>query len=180
MIASNAAAQVNNKWVGGTFSFAAANSGQNQVSTTIMPEFGVNTGGKWAFGGQVGFTTNKSLLGGDVRRSSTYYLLPFAVLTFAEVCRFNIFVQGELPIAFYGGRDYDGTSMQRSNSIGFAIRPGINYSFSERFGFIMFMPSLLRFENRSNAGSSFSAGINDGYSLQEYLLNSSIGFIYMF
>ncbi len=175
-----ATAQENSKWLGGTISLSGQSNGQTQTSTTIMPEFGINTGGPWAFGGRVGFSTDKTVTGGDTRRVNTTSLVPFARYTFGEVAGFSVFGQGELPLNFYGGKHYDGSSMEGSTSIGFRVRPGINYSFTERFGFNMYMPSLLSFVNNSSGGSTYRIGVNDGYTIQNYLLNTSIGFIYMF
>lgn len=175
-----ATAQEYNKWLGGKISLSGQSNGQTQTSTTIMPEFGINTGGAWSFGGQVGFSTEKSVTGGDTRRINTTSLVPFARYTFGKVAGFSVFGQGELPLNFYGGRHYDGSSMEGSTSIGFRVRPGISYGFNDRFGFNMYMPSLLSFVNNSSGGSTYRIGINDGYTIQNYLLNTSIGFIYMF
>lgn len=177
---SVASTQEKGMWLGGTLSLSGQGNGQTETRTSIMPELGYNLEGAWAVGARVGFTTEKSVLQGNTRRDNTTSIIPFARYTFGEVAGFEVFGQGELPIHFLGGHHYDGTTMDTSSSFGFRARPGVAYHFDERWGFNMLMPSVLNFVNNSGGTSSYRLGINDGYTIQEYLLSTSIGFIYKF
>ena len=176
----SAATQENSMWIGGTLSLTGEDNGQTRSTTTIMPELGYNINQAWAIGGRVGFTTDRTVQQGNTRRENTTSIIPFARYTFGDVAGFQVFGQGEMPLHFFGGNHYDGTSMDGSNSIGLAVRPGVSYSFTERWGFNMLMPSVLSIVSTGDGNSSYALGINDGYTIQRYLLSTSIGFIYMF
>ena len=174
-----AATQENRMWLGGTLSLSGQDNGQTQSTTTILPEFGYyNTGSAWAIGIRAGLTTQKTVVQDNTRRVNTTTVAPFARYNFVDSDGFRLFGQAELPLQFFGGRHYDGSSMDSSNAIGFRVRPGLSYMLSEKWGFNMLMPSVLNFVQHSDNGSAYSFGINDGYTIQAYLLSTSIGFIY--
>ncbi|WP_010664388.1 outer membrane beta-barrel protein [Marinilabilia salmonicolor] len=177
----SASAQEGTMWLGGTINISSNTSNDLTTSrTTLMPEFGYNLNSSWAIGGRLGFSTLKDEDPAGTQKNTTTSIIPFARYSFANLGNFKIFGQGELPLNFYGGEFADGTSMDSSNSIGLRVRPGITYAFNENWGFNMLMPSVFAFTSSSNDTSSFKFGINDGYSVQEYLLNTAIGFIYKF
>ena len=167
------------KWLGGSLSLSGQSNGQNQSSFTLMPELGFFLDNGWSAGARVGFGSTKTKLNTETRTSNTFTIMPFARKNFASAGSFNIFGQGELPLTFNGGTNYDGSSMASTNSIGLRVRPGISYTFNEAWGFQMLMPTVFSFSS-SEGASSFRLGVNDGYSLQGYLLDTTIGFIYMF
>ena len=174
-----ASTQENRMWLGGTLSLSGQENGQTQSTTTIMPEFGYyNTGSPWAIGIRAGFTTERTVVQDNTRRYNTTTVSPFARYNFVGSDGFRLFGQAELPLQFFGGSHFDDSSMKSANSIGFRIRPGLSYMLSEKWGFNMLMPSVLNFTQHSDDGSAYSFGINDGYTIQGYLLSTSIGFIY--
>lgn len=179
-IIASAAAQENNMWLGGTLSLSGSNNGQTESTTTIMPEFGYNINKTWAIGARAGFSSEKTVIQGNTRRDNTTSVIPFARRIFGDIAGFQVFGQGELPLQFYGGKHFDGTSIEGSNSIGFRVRPGVSYSFNESWGLNLLMPPVLDFVNTGDGNSSYSFGINDGYTIQGYLLSTSIGFVYRF
>ncbi len=169
------------KWIGGTLLLSSSESGSTTRSTTTLaPELGFHLGNGWAAGGRIGFTFRKTDGGGGTDKSNTTSIVPFARYYFAEAGRFKFFGQGELPLSFSGGENADGSSKSNNNSIGLRVRPGLSFDFNERWGFNMLMPSVFSFASSSNDNSSVYFGVNDGYNIQDYLLNTSIGFVYKF
>ncbi len=169
------------KWIGGTLKVSSNENGNStSSSTSLIPEFGVYLNHNWAIGGRAGFSVNKDEQGDATDKTSTVFVIPFARYIFAETGRFNFFGQGELPLNFYGGENRDGSSKESSNSVGLRVRPGLSFDISDKWGFNMLMPSVFSFVNNSNDSSSFDFGVNDGYTVQNYLLNTSIGFVYKF
>lgn len=167
------------RWLGGTVSLSGQSNGQRQSTTTLMPEMGFHLTDSWSAGVRAGFSTSRTKIDNNVRSENAFSIMPFARYTFGNLAGFNIFGQGELPLTFTGGKHYDGSSMDGTTTVGFRIRPGISYLFSERWGFNMLMPPVINFTS-SDGSSSFRLGFNDGYTIQNYLLSTSIGFIYMF
>ena len=176
-----AATQENRMWLGGTLSMSGEDNGQKRSTTTILPEFGYyNTGSAWAIGIRAGLTTQRTVVDGDTRRFNTTTIAPFARYNVVDTEGFRFFGQAELPLQFFGGTHFDGSSMDSSNAIGFRVRPGLTYALSENWGFNMLMPSIFNFVQDSDNGSAYSFGINDGYTIQAYLLSTAIGFVYNF
>ena len=176
-----AATQENNMWLGGTLSLSGQDNGQKQSTTTILPEFGYYIPeSAWAIGIRAGLTTERTVVQDNTRRVNTTTVAPFARYNFVDSDGFRLFGQAELPLQFFGGEHFDGSSMDSSNSIGFRVRPGLTYTLSANWGFNMLMPSVLNFVQHSDNGSSYSFGINDGYTIQAYLLSTAIGFVYNF
>ena len=177
--------QESSKWIGGTLlvSDLSDHSEDSYESSriTLIPEFGYRLNGKWSIGGRAGFTKDKRDISVGMRQENSIHIIPFARYEFANLGKFKVFGQGELPISFIE-MDFsdDGYTDQNYNSVGLNVRPGLSYSFNENWGFQVLMPTILRFENRSNDYSVFKFGINDGYNIQEYLLETFIGFRYQF
>jgi outer membrane protein W len=169
------------RWIGGTLILQSQENGQKTSSTTFMPEVGFHLNENWSVGGRVGFSSYKQEnVIGETQKTNTVSLVPFARYTFGAQSGLNFFGQGELPLHFYGGEYYNGSSMESSNSVGFIIRPGLSYSFSPKWGLNMLMPPILQFRDGPDSSSYFRFGINDGYSIQDYFLETSIGFVYRF
>jgi hypothetical protein len=171
-------AQENRNWLGGGLSLSGQSNGQRQSTATIMPEFGHYLNDVWAIGLNLGISTRRSEVNNIEFRENDVVVMPFVRCAIGTISGFRFFGQGELPLIFSGG-NYNGHSMDGTTMVGFGIRPGITYHFTERWGFNMLMPSVLSFTD-INGSSSYSLGINDGYTIQSYLLNTSISFIYMF
>ncbi|MGF1585713.1 MAG: transporter [Bacteroidales bacterium] len=167
------------RWLSGTVSFSGQSNGQRQSATTIMPEIGFYLSDSWSAGVKAGFSTSRTKIDNNVRSENAFSIMPFAKYNFGKLAGISVFGQGELPLTFTGGKHYDGSSMDGTTAVGFRIRPGISYLFSERWGFKMLMPPVINFTS-SDGSSSYKLGFNDGYTIQNYLLNTSIGFIYMF
>jgi hypothetical protein len=181
ILAVSATAQEGTMWIGGTINISSnTTNDMTSSSTTIMPEFGYNLDMNWAIGGRLGFNTSKDEQAVGTNKTTTTSIVPFARYTFGNLGNFKIFGQGELPINFYGGEFADGTSKDNSNSFGLRVRPGLSYSFNDNWGFNMLMPSVFAFTSNSNDSSAFHFGINDGYTVQSYLLDTAIGFVYKF
>lgn len=180
LFAFSSTAQEQPMWIGGTLNVSSQTANDNTSSnTTIMPEFGYHLNDNWAVGGRMGFSFARQDMAAGTEKNNTFSIVPFARYTFAQVKNFRFFGQGELPLRFYSGEFADGTSMDNTNAIGLNVRPGLTYAFNEKWGFNMLMPSVFSFVS----GDDYSAvefGVNDGYTLQNYLLNTSIGFIYKF
>jgi outer membrane scaffolding protein for murein synthesis (MipA/OmpV family) len=173
--------QENRMWLGGTISLSGQDNGQKQSTTTILPELGYYLPeSAWAIGIRAGLTTERTVVQDNTRRVNTTTVAPFARYNFVDSDGFRLFGQAELPLQFFGGKHYDGSSMDSSNSIGFRVRPGLTYTMSEKWGFNMLMPTVFDFVHNSDAGSSYSFGINDGYTIQGYLLSTALGFVYNF
>jgi hypothetical protein len=172
-------AQEYNKWLGGTVSLSGQSNGQRQSNFTLMPEFGIHLNDAWAAGIMAGFSTSKTVQDPLTRTENHITVIPFARYTFGNIAGFNLFGQGELPLNFTSGKNYDGSSMDGTTSVGVRIRPGISYYFNQRWGFNMLMPPVISISS-TDGSSSYRLGFNDGYTIQGYLLSTSIGFIYMF
>lgn len=63
--------------------------------------------------------------------------------------------------------------------MGLVLRPGVGISLSERWGLTMLMPPVFSFVN-TDGNSNFYLGINDGYNIQDYILDTSLGIIFKF
>lgn len=180
LFAFSSTAQEQPMWVGGTLNVSSETVNDNTTSrTTIMPEFGYHLNDNWAVGGRMGFSFARQDMADGTEKNNTFSIVPFARYTFAQVKKFRIFGQGELPLRFHSGEFADGSSMDNTNAIGLNVRPGLTYAFNDKWGFNMLMPPVFSFVS----GDDYSAvefGVNDGYTLQNYLLNTSIGFIYKF
>lgn len=177
----SAQAQENYRWIGGTLSISAQDTDfQKETRLVLMPEFGYNTGGAWDVGVRAGIMTEKTVQGDNTSRSNQFSVVPFARYKIGEIAGFQIFGQAELPLNFFGGKNFDGSSSENSNSVGFNVLPGLSYDLGGSWGFNMYMPPVLRFLNRSTGTTTYSFGLNDGYTVQSYLLSTSIGFTYSF
>ncbi len=168
----------NNMWVGGTLSIRSSDNGTSQSSTTFMPEFGMHLNPNWSVGGSLGFSSSSSDNGITETKQNTTSLVPFARYWFSEFGTVRFFGQGELPLRFYGG-ETDGIDHDSYNSVGMVARPGLGFSLSEKWGLTMLMQPVFSFVN-TDGNSDFYFGINDGYNIQDYLLDTSIGIIYKF
>lgn len=165
--------QEKNMWLTGTLQLSGnAYNAQSESSFTLIPEFGYHIEGPWAVGGQVGFDTYRSS-NGDTSRESRTVVAPFARHLFGAPGSMNFFAQAELPLNFYGG------DQPSSTSVGFNLRPGLVYLFSESWGATMYMPPVFSFESH-NDFTSFEFAINDGYTIQRYLLSVALGITYWF
>ncbi|MDY0253920.1 MAG: outer membrane beta-barrel protein [Tenuifilaceae bacterium] len=182
MVSAIAIAQDSKMWAGGSLVFSNENNdGTKESVFTFMPQLGYTVNDNFTFGGAIGFSSvGRKLNNGDKNTDNTLSIVPFARYSVINLERISIFAQGELPLHFYSGTNYDGSSKNNQNSIGIAVRPGLSYSFNERWGANLLMPSIFSLITHSNNYSSVNFGINDGYTLQGYLLNTSIGFIYKF
>lgn len=167
-----------NMWVGGTISVRNSDNGTSQSSTTIMPQFGLHLNANWSVGGSLGFSSSSSEEGLTEIKYNTTSLVPFARYWFSEAGNLRFFGQAELPIRFYGG-EINGEDLDGYNSVGLVARPGLEFSLSEKWGLTMLMPPVLSFVN-TDGNTDFYFGINEGYNIQDYLLDTSIGIIYKF
>jgi hypothetical protein len=168
----------NDMWIGGTLSIRSSENSNSQSSTTFMPQFGMHLNPKWSVGGSLGFSSSSSDDGLTEYKYNTTSLIPFARYWFSEAGNVRFFGQGELPVRFHGG-EIDGNDIDGYNSVGLVARPGLGFSLSERWGLTMLMPPVLSFVN-TDGNTDFYFGINDGYNIQDYLLDTSIGIIYKF
>ncbi|NHB69459.1 outer membrane beta-barrel protein [Perlabentimonas gracilis] len=182
MVSAMAIGQNSNMWAGGSLAFSNENNDGTKGSVfTFMPQLGYIVNDNFTVGGAIGFSSvGTKLNNGDKNTDNTLSIVPFARYSVINLEKISIFAQGELPLHFYSGTNYDGSSKNSQNSIGIAVRPGLSYSFNERWGANLLMPSIFSFITHSNNYSSVNFGINNGYTLQGYLLNTSIGFIYKF
>ncbi len=168
----------NNMWIGGTLSIRSSENVNSQSSTTFMPQFGVHLSSKWSVGGSLGFSSSSSDDGATESKYNTTSLIPLARYWFSEAGNVRFFGQGELPIRFHGG-EINGNDLDGYNSVGLIARPGLGFSLSEKWGLTMLMPPVFSFVN-TDGNTDFYFGINDGYNIQDYLLDTSIGIIYKF
>ncbi len=177
----SAFSQEGNMWIGGTLNISSQSVGDvSRSTTTIMPEFGYHLNSNWAIGGRLGFSNEKEDFAAGTEKTNTTSIVPFARYTFGNIGDFQVFGQGELPLNFYGGEFPDGSSKSSSNSIALRVRPGISYAINDSWGFNMLMPSVFSFTSGSNDTSTFKFAVNDGYTVQGYLLSTAIGFVYKF
>ena len=165
-------------WVGGTLSVASSDNGTSESAATFMPQFGVHLNENWSLGGSLGFSSSKTEAGGIESKSNVTSIVPFARYWISQPGTFRFFGQGELPLRFYGG-EVDGNDLDSYNSVGLVLRPGVGISLSERWGLTMLMPPVFSFVN-TDGNSDFYLGINDGYNIQDYILDTSLGIIFKF
>lgn len=174
--------QESKMWIGGSVNFSTVDNGNTgQTNVGFMPEFGMNFSESFSAGGRIGYfsTINKNAAG-DKQTVNQFSIVPFARYTFASFGKFNAFGQGELPLNFYSGKNYDGTEMDSYNSIGLNFRPGLSYAINEKWGINLLMPSVLTFITQSNDYTYFGFTFNNGYTIQSYLLDTNVGFVYKF
>ncbi|GAO29715.1 Flavobacterial-specific protein antigen [Geofilum rubicundum JCM 15548] len=168
----------NNMWVGGTLSISSSENGTDRASTTLMPQFGMHLNSNWSVGGSLGFSSSSTDDGVTETKYNTTSLVPFARYWFSEAGNVRFFGQGELPLRFHAG-EVNGNDLDGYNSVGLVARPGLGVSLSERWGLTMLMPPVFSFVN-TDGSTNFYFGINDGYNIQDYLLDTSVGIIYKF
>ncbi len=181
MLSVMAVSQDSKMWVGGSINFNNINNdGDKGTGFSIMPEFGYAINESFTVGGALGYSTEIINIDGDKDTDNVLSIVPFARYSVINLDKISIFAQGELPLSFYSGTNFDGSSKDSQNSIEIALRPGLTYSFNEQWGFNMLMPSVFSFLTHSDNFSTVNFGINNGYTLQTYLLSTSIGFIYKF
>lgn len=169
-------------WIGGYLQFS--NTNDDGVKTSgfgIMPDFGYVVNSDFTVGGGIGFFTSSTKnSAGDKDTDNTFSLKPFVRYTAIRLEKISFFAQADLPLNFYSGTNFDGSSKDGYNTVGINILPGISYSINEKWAASLKMPSILSFYTSSNDYTRVSFGVNNGYTIQNYLLNSTIGFIYKF
>ncbi len=172
---STASNSQNKMWVGGIFAVSVneVSEFQTNSSTVFMPQFGYNLNDKWAIGGSVGINnhTTKTKTDGVTfkTKANATSIIPFARYSFGELGSVRFFGQGELPINIYDGY----------NSVGLNARPGLEIPLGEKWGLNMLMPPIFSFVN-NDGSTNFYFGINDGYNIQDYILDTAIGIIFKF
>ena len=176
--ATSAAFAQTKMWVGGTLSVASSDNGDSESATTFMPQFGMHLNENWSLGGSLGFSNRKEETPTLEETSTVTSIVPFARYWISQPGTFRFFGQGELPLRFYGG-ELNGDDKDSYNSVGLVLRPGVGISLSERWGLTMLMPPVFSFVN-TDGNSNFYLGINDGYNIQDYILDTSLGIIYKF
>jgi hypothetical protein len=177
-LAGTAVAQ--NMWLSGTMRLrGSALNSQSENSLTLIPEFGYNLDGPWSVGGQIGFHSEWTTVNNNTRRENMTSIIPFLRYGVGEPNSISFFVQGELPLNFYGGEDFDGTSFDSSTSVGLTLRPGMYYSFTERWGVTMYMPPIFFIERHDDL-TVYEFAFNHGYTIQGYLLSTAFGITYNF
>lgn len=165
-------------WVGGTLSVASSDNGDSESAATFMPQFGVHLNENWSLGGSLGFSSWHKETPISEETSTVTSIVPFARYWISQPGTFRFFGQGELPLRFYGG-ELNGDDKDSYNSVGLVLRPGVGISLSERWGLTMLMPPVFSFVN-TDGNSDFYLGINDGYNIQDYILDTSLGIIFKF
>lgn len=177
-LAATAAAQ--NMWLSGTMRlWGRSLDTQSENSLTLIPEFGYRLDGPWAVGGQLGFHSEWTTVNNNTRRVNRTSIVPFLRYGVGEPNSISFFAQAEMPLNFYGGEDFDGTSLSSSTSVGLNLRPGMYYSFNERWGVTMYMPPVF-FIERHDDETVYEFAFNHGYTIQRYLLSTSLGITYNF
>lgn len=170
--------QERNMWLTGTVQLSGTDyNASSETSLILMPDVGYYIDGPWAVGGRFGFETDWTSNEVTVRESRTA-IVPFVRYLVGDPENMNFFLQAELPINFYGG-EVNGTSMDSSTSVGFNFRPGLFYGFTPRWGVTMLMPSFITAETHNDV-TTYRLGINDGYTIQRYLLSTAFGITYRF
>jgi len=168
----------NPKWIGGTLNINSTQSPIEETSITIMPQIGINVKSNLAVGGSLGLSSKKTTTANSEIKINVTSIIPFARYYISKPGKFGFFAQSELPVSFYN-EETNGNDTGNYTSVGLLIKPGLGLSISEKWGLTMLMPSVLDFV--SNDGeNNVSFGINNGYNIQDYILNSSIGLIYKF
>jgi hypothetical protein len=173
-------APAQNMWLTGTFRLEGRSNATGESSLTLLPELGYNLDGRWAVGGQLGFMNQwQTNVQGNTRREGSFAVIPFVRYFLGDQNSVNFFLQGELPLIFHGGQNFDGSSMASTTSVGFNLRPGLFYSITDRWGLTMQMPSFIMLENH-DGHTTYRLGINDGYTIQRYFLSTALGITYTF
>lgn len=178
-----AVGQDSKMWIGGSLQFSSTNNyGDKASGFSLMPEFGYAVNSNFAVGGAIGFSTSSTEADGADNKdiNNTFSLKPFVRYSAIKFEKITIFAQGELPLNFHGGKYDDGTSKNSYNSVGINVLPGLSYALNEKWGATLIMPSIFSFVTYSNDYTNVGFRVNSGYTLQGYLLNASIGFIYKF
>lgn len=167
-------AQDKNMFIGGSLVLNTTKDGD--AGTTwfqIAPDWGYIINPTFKVGAGLGFIHGSTRYSGDViSKENSFFIRLFARYTIADVKKFNFFAQADIPLIFQNGSDVIGVELN--------IRPGISYAINEAWGITLVMPQVLAFDVSSNKQAGFYFGVNDGYSIQRYLLNSSLGLIYKF
>lgn len=181
-LVSSLQSQETKMWIGGSINFSTVDNGNTgQTNVGFMPEFGLNLNESFSVGGRVGYFSTINKNAADEKQTvNQFSLVPFARYNFASFGKFIAFGQAELPISFFGGTNYDGSDMDSYNSIGLNFRPGLSYSINEKWGVNLLMPSVLSFITQSNDFTYFGFTFNNGYTIQSYLLDTNVGFVYKF
>ncbi len=176
----SATAQENFMWLSGTLQLSGTDHNRDsEASFTLIPEVGYHIDRPWAVGGQLGFDIDRTGRADDTRRESRIMIAPFVRYSLGDPGTIDLFAQGELPLNFYGGKDYDGSSLPSSTSVGFNLRPGLAYRFALNWNATIYMPPVLSVESHNDV-STFEFGINDGYTIQRYILSAAFGITYIF
>lgn len=181
MLCGTAFAQDNKMWIGGTLkSQSTGGDGAKEKEFVFGPEFGYNLNDRWAIGAGLIFATTEDEA--DEWETSSTLLMPFARYTFAKAGKFNFYMNGALAIGNYKEEDTANNETYKSSLTSLGVNPGVVFHFSPKFAAELRMPNLLylySFSGDREDGGHY-LGINDDYSIQNYLLDSSIGFIYKF
>ncbi len=170
-------------WVGGSLQFSNTNDDGDKASGfSLVPQFGYVVNSNFSVGGAIGFSTSSTKVEGADNKdvNNTFSIMPFVRYSAIKLEKFTIFAQAELPLNFHSGKFSNGTSKDGYNSVGINILPGLSYALNEKWGATLIMPSIFSFVTYSNDYTNVGFRANSGYTIQGYLLNSSIGFIYKF
>jgi hypothetical protein len=160
-------------WVGGSFSISSSDHDPNKDhSFILMPEFGYRINDNWAVGGMLGFRSFTTETGDFEQKTNSTSIVPFARYYVGGVSMVRFFAQGSLPMIFHGGD-------VSYNSVGLIASPGLEIAINEKWGFNMLMPPVLSLVN-TDGNTDFYIGLNDGYNIEDYILKTSISFIYKF
>lgn len=160
-------------WVGGSFSISSSDHDPNKDHSFIfMPEFGYRINDTWAMGGMLGYRSHTTETGNLELKTTCTSIIPFARYYVGSVSLVRFFAQASLPMDFYGGD-------VSYNSVGLIASPGLEIAINEKWGFNMLMPPVLSLVN-NDGNTDFYLGLNDGYNIEDYILKTSISFIYKF
>jgi len=179
------------KWIGGGFSYSSTDDGGDKTTSSFgfSPEIGFVLNDKWAIGGGLYFgTANDTPNTISETNTSKFGIIPFARYYVAQTGKFTFFAQAELPYqtnkvetkTTVGGGTV--TTNVEYKSIGLNVSPGVSYDLNDRFALELKMPSILSYYSNSGdyKNSGFSFVLNDGMSIQRYLLNPEFKFVYKF
>jgi outer membrane protein len=181
LLCSAAFAQKGTMWIGGEISSKSDGNDDHKVSSLAFgPQFGLFLSDKWAIGGSMIFTQDKNE---DTNiESSGVALSPFVRYTFAQAGKFDFFINGGLSIGSYKTENdnFHTETEYRRTSLG--INPGIVYNFNNKFAAQLHLPSLFSVYSysgdREDNGHYF--GINDNYTIDNYLMDAGFSFIFKF
>lgn len=186
VLASAATFAQTSKWIGGGLTISSTDDGNDQTTSSlrITPTIGFVLNDKWAVGGALILGSGKQENGTTEIKTSEVGIKPFARYSLGESGKFAFFGQGELPIVSYKtetetpAANFD----SKYSSVGLHVRPGMTYHLSDKFAAELLMPSLMAFNTYSGdaEGSEFRLLFNSGYSIEDYLLEPTISFIYKF